>query len=512
MSRRKKRRPAQKQINYSDENSPLKKVQSMLTDPHLYNTIMHGSHNIRRRLLSVDHAVLRRTVEKLPLINAVINVRIDQIMPFCHWSREEGERGFKLVLNDKYHDAEKEDEQEIRELVRFFEETGFVYDPLREDDFTDYVQMLVRELLTIDQIATEIQPNRKGEATAFWLLDGATIYRIDDDKKFAQGIRFVQEIDHKVYAEYGDNLIFDYRYKRADVRFRGYGYSPVEQAINVITTLLFGYSYVQDQMVRDRVPKGFLSVMGDIDESQLTALQNYWYAAMSGVGGKWNIPILPSGKDGVGIEFKTLNQSNKDMEYNNLMQFISSITLAVFGMDLAELGLQSNQSQSIIHNESTEPRIIQSRNRGLEALLGFLENHLNKILRKVTDKYVFRFCGVEAEDEDKRESIKGKQLQSRLTVNDLREQDGLEPLKESYADVVLNPQAVQIYLADKQAEQAEKQQAAMGGEADFDGSGGSDAEEEDDESQTFEHGQDEEGKNVQKSFSGQEKVIRHVIE
>lgn len=143
----------------------------------------------------------------------------------------------------------------VNQLKEFLYQTGFDYDSLREDDFQDYVQMLIRETYTIDQIATERQYNRAGEVCAFWLLDGATISRTTDAGAFARGVRFVQRVQDQIIEEYKDNLIFDYKYKRADFRYRGYGYSPIEMATDVITTLLFGYRYIQDQLVRGRVHK-----------------------------------------------------------------------------------------------------------------------------------------------------------------------------------------------------------------------------------------------------------------
>ena len=74
--------------------------------------------------------------------------------------------------------------------------------------------------------------------------------------------------------------------------------------------------------------------MGDAGKPQLDAIRNYWYAAMSGAGGSWNIPIVPSGKEGVGIDFKLLGHNNKDMEYHKMMLFLSSMIAAVFSIDL----------------------------------------------------------------------------------------------------------------------------------------------------------------------------------
>lgn len=450
-----KKEPSSKQLVSMEATA--KKLQSLLIHPSMSLWVYSGAASgIRSRLLSLDFLVLRRVVHQIPILNAIINARSDQILPFCKRATEKtDDKGFEIIPVKGY----KEKEKEVDSLYEFFEQTGFQYSVEREDDMMDYVQMFVRDVLTIDQIATEIQYNRLGEAISFWALDGAYIKRTTEEGTFPKNVRFVQEVDLKVYNQYTDKtLIFDYKNKRSDLRYRGFGYSYVEMAIDVITTLLFGYKYLRDQLLRDKVPKGFISVLGDVEQEQLDAIQRYWYAAMSGAGGRWNIPILPSGKEGVGLEWKNIQPSNKDMEYHKLMMFTNSICAAVFGIDLAELGIKTDDSQSII-GESGKPRIEASKDRGLGSLLSFLEQHLNKILRKVSIDYKLRFIGFEPDDEKKRVDINKSRLSTDTTINELRKEQGKDPVKEEYADVVLNEQAVQIYQASKQAEQAEQ----MGG-------------------------------------------------
>lgn len=500
MARRKNRNKVEHRTPNLD--STIKQIHAQLLDPHTLQWVTSGAKGVREKILSINFNTLRRVVDKVPLIGAIINTRVDQVLPFCQFQLEEGDPGFRIVAVE----GETPDDSEVRQLAEFIEQTGFLYDEFREDDFMDYMQMLVRETLTIDQIATEIQVNRRGDPIAFWGLDGATIKRVHDGELFDKGVRFVQEIDNRVYAHFSnDNLIFDYKNKRADIRYRGFGYSGVEQAIDIITTLLFGYNYLQDQLVRDRMPKGFISIMGDASREELDSVRNYWYAAMSGAGGRWNIPILPSGKDGIGIDFKSLNQSNHDMEYHKLLLFVSGIVSAVFSMDLAEMGLKSDDSQSVIHTENAEPRIRQSKNRGLKSILMFSEQHMNKVLRKVTTKYRFKFTGIESEDLSLKEELYSKQLQSRRTVNEIREEAGDEPIDEDWANVVLNPQAVQIYLNGKQQEQAEAMQNQMGGQGGFDeGFGGLGFEEE--------AGPELVKSDLRKLTHMQERVVRHVID
>ncbi len=465
----KRSRGDSKPSNIASLEASARKLQSLLTMPDIWQLSRGGTfQGIRKKLLKIDFMTIRNVVDRVPLISAIINTRIDQIRPFLAYTEEKGEEGYHFTMRDPKKEPTEKDKNLFYEMAEFLDQTGLVYDSDREDDFSDYVDMFIRDTLVIDQVATELQRNRKGEVIAFWLLDGSSINRVDPSKakenvlvdqegrrvKIKSDDRFVQVIDNdRVTATYTDeDIIFDYKNKRSDLRFRGFGYSAVEQAIDIITTLLFGYNYLRDQMVRDRVPKGFIQVMGDAGKDQLDAIREYWYAAMSGAGGVWNIPVLPSGKEGIGLDWKNIQPSNRDMEYHKAMMFITTIICAVFGMDPAEMGIKTDDSQAII-GENSEPRIAQSKDRGLASMLSFLEQHINKVLRKINEEYRFEFVGLKKDDESKLADLRKKNVETFVTINELREADGMEPIEEDYANVVLNPQAVQIYQSAKMQEQ-----------------------------------------------------------
>lgn len=443
-------------------DATIKQLQSELLDPRVQTWLWRGAKGVRERVLTMSFDTLRQMSAQLPLVGGIINARQDQIRPFTKYAINDGDKGFRFEIENRTRDYqnEKPDEDEMIQLATFIEQTGFTYDPLREDDFSDYVSMFIRDVYEIDQVATEIQRNRMGETVAFWAVDGATIKRTTDEADFKKNIQFVQtmpDLEHEIVAKYTpEELVFDYMYKRSDIRYRGYGYSPIEQCINVITTLLFGYNYIRDQLVRDKMPKGFISVMGDVGKPQLDSIRNYWYSAMTGAGAQWNLPILPSGKDGVGIDFKNLGASNKDMEYHKTMMFVSSMVAAVFSIDLAELGIKTDDSTSLM-GENSEPRIQSSKDRGLASMISFLEQHMNKTLRKVTQKYRIKFVGLEREDEQKKADVRNKQIQGWRTIDEIREEDDLKPFNEPWSMMPLSAQTVQVYQAEKQ----EAQQAAM---------------------------------------------------
>ena len=527
MARKKSRKKlSRKPSDTSSSESTLKKLQTQLTDPRITQWLWAGARGVRERIMRLNYAVLRGSVDRLPLINGIINTRVDQIMPYCHYAEEEGDRGYRFILADRAMSESEYSDKEIDDLVRFIDETGFEYDPEREDDFADFVGMLVRETLVVDQIATEVQFNRVGDARAFWMLDGATIRRVTEESDFARGVRFVQQIEQKIYNEYtADMIIFDYKFKRADIRYRGYGYSPVEQAIDIITTLLFGYNYIRDQLIKDHIPRGFISVMGDVGKPEMDAIRNYWWSAMSGAGASFNVPILPSGKDGVGIDFKMIGHKAKDMEFHKTLMFVSSLIGAVFSIDLLELGIKPEHTQAVI-GENVEPRLASSKDRGLHSLLGFIQQYVNKIMRKVGDKYKFVFEGMIEEDAEKQAGVRAKEIAAWRTIDEIREEDGQEPFKEDWSIMPLHPGAIQIFLQSKTAEQQEKMIKEGGGG--FGGFGGND----NGNGQNM-LGQSEKGggtseeketeeKAIEKSIRAleefrkatrfQERVIRHIIE
>lgn len=437
--------------------SGIEKLNTVMQHPEFKLWMYSGAaRGIRQKILALDYQVIRNVVQKVPVINAIINTRIDQIMPYCHPVEGKDQKGFKIVAREGI----EPDRKKIHLFRDFYEMTGFIDDPEREDDLVDYIQKIVRDTLEIDQIATQLQFNRMGQVVAFWALDASYIKRVDpDESDFPRDVRFVQLIENKVYNTYGyRDLLFDYKNKRSNLIYNGYGYSPIEQCIDVITTLLFGFNYVRDQFLRDRMPKGYISVMGDASQEQLDSIQRYWYYAMTGAGASWNIPVLPSGKEGVGIEFKQIGQSNRDMEYHRAMMFLSSIIGAVFSMDLAEIGIKSDDSQAVI-GENSQPRINMSRERGLSAIISFVEQHLNKVIRRVDPDYRFKFIGTELDDEIKQADLETKQIASTMSIDQILEKKGQKPFNEKWSKIVLNDKVVQMILA-KEQQNFEKQQVA----------------------------------------------------
>ena len=454
---------------------------------------------LRQRILKIDHKVLRNVAESLWIINSIINVRNDQLRPFTKRLVKGQRRGFKIVPLDTSVD-EEDVSDDLERLTVFFEKTGFEPDEEREDDFADFCQMILRDLFTVDQVAVEIHYNKRGNPIAFTVLDGTTIKRLDPEseeyKKEYEGFAFIQDIDDKFYQLFThDTMIFDYFYKRSELQYRGYGYSPVEQCIDLLTTLLFGHVFSRDQFQKNKVPQGYIEVMGDVGREQLDTISENWVSTLEGAGGQFAVPVLPSGKDGVGVKFNQLTQKNREMEYSKLMHFLISIICAVFSIDPAEMGIKSDDSNNLAE-ASLDTRQGSSRDRGLSALLAFIEQICNKVLQRVTDKYAFIFVGHDLEEDQKRADVAKARLEAFSTVDEEREREGLEPFGEDWSEMVANTSLIQMRTSQEQAAQA----AEMEGEGEEDDDYGYDEDEDDEVIEPEDEDDEDDVREVQKSL------------
>ncbi len=450
----------------------LQKIKSAFNDQLMLMSRSSIASDVRSRIMDVNYITLRAIARRLSIVSMCINCREQQIHPFLEPAKELGAPGFVIAKKGEVGKRVlgKSNDKRADELTEFIFQTGFEYDSNREDDFVDFGKMLIREVLTIDQVAVELQRNRRGEVAAYWFVDGATVSRaVDTGYQGNKNISFVQELEGKVVATYtNEDMVFDYMFKRADLKYRGFGYSLLEQGVDLVTTLISGISYNRDLFLRDKIPKGFIALQGEADQETVEAVSRYWYAAMQGAGAQFSIPVLPSGKDGVGLEFKQLGQSNRDMEYTKLMMFFLSLFAGVFGIDLAELGIRTDTAQPLI-GENVSGRQEHSRDRALRSLLAFLRTIMTKILRKVDKDYEFAFVGIDPEDEAKKYETQNKAISSSRTVNEVRERDGLESLEGEEYDTVLNPQLIQL----KQILAGQQQQ--QGGEPGMPGEEGTEA-------------------------------------
>ena len=340
-------------------------------------------------------------------------------------------------------------------MEQFFLNTGDVEDINRVDDLDKYVSKILRDICQLDQIASEIQRTNGGDVCAFWAVDPATIEVVLPGSVEATGFSFVQVINNIPYAFYTKNdFIFDCMNPRTDIERSGYGYSIVEQAIDLVTSSINTFIYNAGVFTENKIPRGFLLLNGDADQEQVEEMEDYLANMMSGSpSSQWTVPIIPSGKNEGGegsrkIEWVSLQGSNREMEFQAWYDLQLSGIVGLFGLSMEDLGLHSQKSAPLIGND-VSPKIESSKSLVLGDMLSFLQKHFNIILKYKNPEYEFEFVGYERDDPKIILDMDKEEVASYKTLNEKREEKGLKAIDfnevKNPADLPMNPQVIQSW-------------------------------------------------------------------
>jgi len=423
----------------------------------------YGARGIRERFFNMGFGILRQIAKKVYPIGAIQNVRCMQLRPFCRISQDDDHVGYRAKMRDVDAVPTKQDKIKMREMEEFFLHSGYTDFPgaeERDEGLLEVVDMITREMMTIDQIAITPRRNRRGKLIDYWVLDAATIKRTVKDKGYLgdKSILFVQELDGKVRAKYTrDDMVFYYMNRRTDIINRGYGYSYEEMCIDAITAWLFAMSYNKNFFDQAAQPKGIMSFDGesDLQQSDLEELQRQWMSMFRGIKGMWKTPFLK------GVKYQPMGPSNRDMEYNRYVQVLCSWICAIHGIDPAEIGIKFERSQPLSH-DNPESKIVYSKDRGLKDILTFHGTIFNKIksMEPEWDPYWMTWCGLEAKDQAAELEIDKGQTSTYMTINEKRKEKDLKP--DEYGDIISDPNYVQYKMQKEAAAQMQEGEEGEG--------------------------------------------------
>jgi hypothetical protein len=436
-------------------------LKSFFVDPLALETNAYGS----VRTISpwygrtISCRVLRRVSEKAWVLNLCIQNLTKKIRPYLKPATEENQRGFKIKHKgaaEKKRDMTDAEKKAAQALEQFFLTTGDIEDSKRKDDLDKYTTKIIRDVCQLDQIASEIQRTRGGEVCAFWAVDAATVEVALPESEDTTGVSYAQVINRIPYAYYAlDEFIFDCMNPRTDIEKAGYGYSIVEQSIDLVTSAINTFMYNAGFFTENKLPRGVLLLNGDADTDEVEDIEDYISNLLSGPpSSQWKIPIIPSGKDknsdsaGRRFEWVNLQGTNKEMEFQAWFDLQLSGVVGMFGFSMEDLGLHSQKSQPFI-GTNTEPKQEASKSLVLGDMLGFLQKHFNTILTYKNPAFEFEFVGYEKDDPRLTFEIDREEVGTWKSLNEKRAEKGQEALDitkiKNPADLPMNSQAIQAW-------------------------------------------------------------------
>ena len=448
------------------------KIQSVFFDP---NDISGNGRGFKDSKGVLSFSVLCR-MRDIHIVKSIVSTRVEQIMNFMDFSEDEQKEGFtirkkKSLFSTGDEKLTNEDKKKISKIVDFLEKGGWTDKWDNVDSLQEFVSKIMSDSLTLDQLAFEMVRNRMWELQKFRAVDASLIRFLDSvDPRQREGFEQYRFKGHLPrYCMVWDEMIlhnpitkepilyypwelgFGIRNKTSDVRRNGYGVSELETLVNIITWILWGFSYNANFFSQGSQPKGFINIKNpNISNSTLQEFRQAWTQTMAGYQNSHRTPVIT----GIDLEWVDLQKlSNRDMEFNEWIKFLIIMTCSVYRIDPSELGFNFKESQQIFGQDGQRERLKHSREKGLKPLLIFLQGVITKyIVSELDENYEFAFTGIEVEDEEAQVKLDSEKLSSGMVaMQDIfKKYNGRDFDPEK--DIILN----QVYQGMKQAEEQNK--------------------------------------------------------
>lgn len=418
------------------------------------------------RNFSLSYSLLSKMATKNAVISSILITRINQVSMFTKPARYSSNGiGYRIKLRSPDKVPTNKQKKAILALEMFIENCGFDTD-IHRHSFTEFVKMTLRDSLVYDQLCFEIVPDRMGRPSYFLATDASTIRaasnknRQSDYSNFSyinsQDVDFVQVIDNKmVNAFSASEMAFGVRNPRTSINLQPYGFGELEQIINQVTSHLFAEEYNSRYFSQGGTTKGIINIKGKSgvgDRENIESFKRQWKAQVSGLYGAWKTPILQVPE---GLEYLNVSQSNREMEFQQWMNYLINICCAVYQIDPSEVNFPNNGGvggkSSLINNDSSD-KLDNSKDKGLRPLLAFLADLINKYLvAPFSDDFIFEFVGDGSKSDKEIAELESAAVKTYKTVNEVRAEHDMPPLENG--DMLLDGVYAQAIIQAKQREQ-----------------------------------------------------------
>jgi hypothetical protein len=475
-------KPGELRKAINEANSDYIPPKSAIIDP--LNQAGYGG--TRQKPTPIPYSTLRR-MAGIPAVSAIINTRLNQVARFAKRPRYNGDTGFRIGLKDPDEKMTDKQKKRAKEIEEFFLKTGWERNKVRKDNFSTFLRKIVRDSLTLDVVAFEKvgtfggAVQGKQDVAEIWAIDGATIELVinnpigdgtnydlpvykPETKAGMQNIgdlAYVQKVNGVVTAEYTeDELAFAIRNPRTDLDYVDFGMSELETLIEIVTGIVNGVRYNTSYFSHSHLPQGVLEIVGRYKDEHLTAFKRHWKTLTEGASGKWSVPVMGL-EEGQGFKFTPFKNSNRDMEFNQFLEFLFNVACAVFQIDPNEVGFKSWTSGSgMTQSDNTQAKMDSSQDKGFHPLMDFLADTFNsEIVDLIDEDFVFEWVGVSEEDVEKKLEREKMEIEmGKKTINEIRKADDLDEIDEPWANAPANAQLIQVYMNGLQQEQAQQQQ------------------------------------------------------
>ncbi len=310
----------------------------------------------------------------------------------------------------------------VQALTRFFES------PDSDHSFSEWLAMLLEDRLVIDAASLEVQRAKGGGILNLLPIDGATINVLIDVtgrkpkpplpafRQIVKGLPATDFVDGiPDNPNYGQLV-----YMPANVRtHKLYGYSPVEETLGIVLTLIYKTVFHQDFYNESNIPLAYMPMPENMSTTEMLRLVREMEATLDGnLGQRSKIYPVPNGSK---IELM------KKEPFDSLFEeWCARVFCYVLGETATPFIKQSNRATA---NQADDTR----EESGERPLMTWIKDRIDRIVQRPD---LFNAADIEFIWDEEAESDALKQAQvdqinvaiRTRTPNELRQRDGLSPI------------------------------------------------------------------------------------
>lgn len=365
---------------------------------------------------------------------------------------------YDIVYANPKDQNEKNDKERER-IRKFFKNPNGNFESIY-----DLQSALVRDLLELDAGVVVKVFNRVREFRQIFVRDAGTflinpnIYGyignrddfvdiptsytfVDDESKHNMKVYETLFADKAAYFQYGwtpgslpvpfgkREVAYVMLNKRSDSI---YGRSPVQILTEIVYALIYGGRHNLDYYINNNIPQGIISLL-NANESQIKSfrarLQEHLQVKDVDFDNwrrqPYKIPVINTES-----KFTNWQISSKEMEILESQKWYLKLVYKVFGINPDELGDTEDSNRTIANEQS---RIIKKR--ALKPILHALEYMWNnEIMTELDPDGVFRFKYSDYDvEEDYRKNELNVLRMNYMTINEVRQLNGLQPIQDGEA-------------------------------------------------------------------------------
>lgn len=419
--------------------------------------------------LTPDH-ILKRVAgpQGDDLVNQILQARSNIISSFGRPRTSRFAVGYEFQeLTDLGSDrTEEEIKQETTRLDKMKEVMwNCGYSGLEEvwhPNLSQFLKMITRDGLTFGRFAVEfiyVKDPATGvdRLNSFRAVDAGTIYRLmpaqkHDKTRRQQALILLQQVQNKkfdvevydrdeyLWAQVVSNNPIQYftkkelvvynLYPTTNIEFNGYPLTPIDQALNAISTHISITIHNKLYFEHGRAARGMLTFKSDdVDAQTLNAIKLQFHSSINSVNNSHRLPVFGIGTEDE-LTWQPIDNSSRDKEFQFLSDDTARVILGAFQVSPEEIPgyahLARGSNSQTLSESNNEYTLTAARDVGLRPLIYDIQDFLNvhvfsKFDETLSKTHQLVLAGLEDDDPEKESTRLQQDMSIHMSYDDVLE-------------------------------------------------------------------------------------------